>query len=447
MQYDVAGILLAGGQGQRMNWELPKQFIRIAGKSILEHSFEALSSPLNHSLIVVTVPSEYVSLAEKILGQYKNAKVIVGGNSRQSSTRAALSYLEAIQPLNVVIHDAARPFLGPGIVFDTLKALEKYEAVDVAIPSADTLIFEGEGFIQKIPDRKHLLRGQTPQGFRFSKIWDSYKKISEEDQSKYTDDCGILLASDPFAQIRIVEGSQENIKITDPLDLVIADELFRLKTSQVDPNSKGIDVKDRIAVIFGGSKGIGQALHQILLSSGCKSNIASRENGCDVKNYADINSSLEAARKRFGRIDYVINTSGILHVDSLSHQSMDEIDDQIDVNLKGAINVAKASYQHLMDSKGMLLNFASSSYTRGRANYVPYSACKAAIVNMTQGLAEEWMEDQIRVNCIVPGRTDTSMRRTNFYNEDPESLLSPYEVGLISAKVLNAKYSGILIRV
>ena len=91
MQYDVAGILLAGGQGQRMNWELPKQFIRIAGKSILEHSFEALSSPLNHSLIVVTVPSEYVSLAEKILGQYKNAKVIVGGNSRQSSTRAALS--------------------------------------------------------------------------------------------------------------------------------------------------------------------------------------------------------------------------------------------------------------------------------------------------------------------------------------------------------------------
>ena len=113
--------------------------------------------------------------------------------------------------------------------------------------SADTLIFESEGFIQKIPDRKHLLRGQTPQGFRFSKIWDSYKKISEEDQSKFTDDCGILLASDPFAQIRIVEGSQENIKITDPLDLVIADELFRLKTSQVDPNSKGIDVKDRIS--------------------------------------------------------------------------------------------------------------------------------------------------------------------------------------------------------
>ena len=447
MQSDVVGILLAGGQGQRMNWELPKQFIRIAGKSVLEHSFEALSAPLDHNLIIVTVPSEHLSLAEKILEKYTNAKVIVGGNSRQSSTRAALSYLENINPLNVVIHDAARPFLGAGIVHDTLKALEKYEAVDVAIPSADTLIVESDGFIQSIPDRKRLLRGQTPQGFRYSKILDSYKKISEEDQVKFTDDCGIFLASDPFARIRIVEGSQENIKITDPLDLVIADELFRLKTSQVDPNSKGIDVKDRIALIFGGSKGIGQALHQILLSSGCKSHIASRESGCDVKSFKDINASLNEVTSKFGHIDYVINTSGILHVDSLDHQSMDEIDDQIDVNLKGAINVAKASYRHLSESKGMLLNFASSSYTRGRANYVPYSACKAAIVNMTQGLAEEWMDDQIRVNCIVPGRTDTSMRRTNFYNEDPESLLSPYEVGLISAKVLNAKYSGLIVRV
>jgi 2-C-methyl-D-erythritol 4-phosphate cytidylyltransferase len=95
----------------------------------------------------------------------------------------------------------------------------------------------------------------------------------------------------------------------------------------------------------------------------------------------------------------------------------------------------------------MLLNFSSSSYTRGRSGYVPYSACKAAVVNLTQGLAEEWRDEGIRVNCIVPGRTDTAMRRINFYNEDQDSLLSPYEVALTATKVLNANYSGMVVRV
>ena len=95
----------------------------------------------------------------------------------------------------------------------------------------------------------------------------------------------------------------------------------------------------------------------------------------------------------------------------------------------------------------MLLQFASSSYTRGRADHVVYAATKAAIVNMTQGLSEEWAADGIRVNCIIPGRTDTEMRRTNFKDEPQDSLSNPYQVALSAAKAVCAPMNGQLERV
>ena len=95
----------------------------------------------------------------------------------------------------------------------------------------------------------------------------------------------------------------------------------------------------------------------------------------------------------------------------------------------------------------MLLQFSSSSFTRGRAEYSAYSAYKAAIVNLTQALADEWKADGIRVNCVVPGRTDTAMRRENFLEEDQRTLLSPYEVALTSAKLLSSSETGVIARV
>ena len=111
-----------------------------------------------------------------------------------------------------------------------------------------------------------------------------------------------------------------------------------------------------------------------------------------------------------GGIDYVVNTVGQLAKQELHLQAVADIEQLLRVNLMGAIHIAKASYAALAQSKGMLLNFSSSSYTRGRSHYTPYSASKAAIVNLTQGLAEEWASTLIRVNCLVPGRTDTAMR-------------------------------------
>lgn len=447
MRNDLAIILLAGGQGQRLGWEIPKQFVRIGGKTILEHSFTALLECLPNARIIVTVPVDQLDMSRVILEKYKNAEVIVGGSSRQGSTLAGLIHLESSPPCNVMIHDAARPFISSSIIHDVVEALEAFEAVDVAIPATDTIIVENGGFIQSIPERARLMRGQTPQAFRFAKLLAAYRKVGMERIGEFTDDCGLFIAADPFARVRIVQGASDNMKITESLDLVIADEMLRMKAANIDPNIRGIDVKGKTAVIFGGNSGIGKAMTQILWDAGCNTQVASRSSGCDIRHYTQVEQMISKARSKYGSIDFVINTVGSLVMRDVANQNADDIADQIGINLSGAFHVARASHEILARSKGMLLNFSSSSYTRGRSGYVPYSACKAAVVNLTQGLAEEWRDEGIRVNCIVPGRTDTAMRRINFYNEDQDSLLSPYEVALTATKVLNANYSGMVVRV
>jgi 2-C-methyl-D-erythritol 4-phosphate cytidylyltransferase len=174
--------------------------------------------------------------------------------------------------------------------------------------------------------------------------------------------------------------------------------------------------------------------------------VKSRQNGCDITNHENLVKTIIDARKEMGEIDFVINTVGSLSKGPLIDQTPGDIAQQISVNLTSALWVAQAAYPHLKETKGMLLQFASSSYTRGRSDYVGYSATKAAIVNMTQGLSEEWSQAGIRVNCIVPGRTDTEMRRANFINEAQGELCNPYEVALCAAKALSSAATGQILR-
>ena len=444
---DFSFIMLAGGSGTRVGWDIPKQFIRIAGKTLLEHSLDCLVAVKPEAKIIVVAPGDLIDMTRSLVAKYDKAEVIIGGSTRQGSTLAALKHLAANPPKNIIIHEAARPFLNKSILFEVIDALEEFEAVDVAIPASDTIIVENDGLIQSIPNRNKIWRGQTPQAFRYTRLCTAYQQLSSERLSDFTDDCGVVLAADPFARIKIVRGSSENIKVTEESDLVIADEFFRIRSNKIDPNLKGVDFKGKSALIFGGSAGIGLAMRQILVGSGCEVSVASRSTGCDIARFDDVERSIVKACKDHGKLNFVINTAGSLLTKPISEQSAEMMAEQIQINLLGTLNVAKASFNSLRETKGMLLNFSSSSYTRGRGGYVPYSASKAAIVNLTQGLAEEWEEDGIRVNCIVPGRTDTEMRRNNFFEEDPATLLSPYEVALTATKALHSSNSGFVLRI
>ena len=120
---------------------------------------------------------------------------------------------------------------------------------------------------------------------------------------------------------------------------------------------------------------------------------------------------MDAAAEALGGIDHVICTAGVLRVGPVDDASPAELAEVIDVNVTGTLKVARAAYRHLRELEGSFTVFASSSFTRGRPNYVAYSGSKAAVVNIAQGLAEEWADDGIRVNAVSPERTDTPMRR------------------------------------
>ncbi|MFD0539830.1 SDR family NAD(P)-dependent oxidoreductase [Actinomadura luteofluorescens] len=117
------------------------------------------------------------------------------------------------------------------------------------------------------------------------------------------------------------------------------------------------------------------------------------------------------------------------------------------MNYLAPIHIARAAFPYLAKTGGQLLLYTSSSYTRGRADYSLYSSAKAATVNLTQALADEWSGDKVRINCINPERTSTPMRTAAFGQEPPHTLLSADQVARTSLNVLLSGLTGQVIDV
>lgn len=440
------GIILASGTGTRYKSDIPKQFIKIAGKTVLEHTLDIFESNKYIDAIILVITPDYRQIAEEILlkNNYKKiVKLLNGGNTRKESSYIGITSIEDPEA-NVIIHDCARPFLSNRIVKDCIEALNQYVAVDVAIPSADTIIKVKDNIIDNIPDRKFLMRGQTPQCFKLSVIKKAHE-LSKND-SNFTDDCGLIVKYN-LGKVYVVEGDMENIKITYPSDIFMADRLFQVRSSLFPQEQNLSDIKDKIIAIFGGTSGIGKAISNMAKDYGAKVYVSSTRTGVDVSKYNDVEKFLSNINKETNRIDYVVNTAGILKIGKLLDRDIEEIKNDIDINYVGSINVAKASISYLKKTKGCMLMFASSSYTRGRALYSTYSSTKAGIVNLVQALSEELISDGIRINTINPERTATPMRFKVFGKEPEGSLLGVEKVAEASLKTLLSDLTGQVIDV
>lgn len=441
-------IVLASGIGSRFRSDMPKQFLKLAGKTVLEHTLDAFE---HHSridqIIIVLAPENRLIVQELVVrGNYSKVSAIVnGGSTRQESSAAGISAITNDNS-KVLVHDAVRPLLDAATIDRCLNALDEFEAVDTGIPSPDTIVrLDDDNCIVDIPQRATLRLGQTPQAFRAGLLREAHRLARANSDVQVTDDCGLVLHFG-LAPVHVVAGDVNNIKITYPSDIYLADRLFQLRSN---PATSALPetLSGKTIVVFGASRGIGLDVVQLALKLGANVVSVSRTDGVDVADAVDVRRALADTIKQYGGIDAVVNTAGILRTGLLAGQNDDDIASQIAINLRGSINVARESFTVMQQSGGSIAFFASSSYTRGRAGSVVYSATKAAVVNLMQGLAEEYLPFGVRINAINPERTATPMRTENFGNEPEESLLSAEAVAEVTLKTLFSDRTGQVIDV
>ena len=254
-------VILAGGIGARVGGNTPKQLLPLAdGRSVLEHAVSAFEQSPHVDEVCIVMHPDYIAYAEQMLlanAWQKVRHIIPGGKERwESSVNAIRAYIsKEILPslqggdggrlnslpfregmgVGILLHDAARPFVSQDIIARVCEALKEHEAVTVAIPSTDTVYEMIDGKVARIPQRSTIMRAQTPQAFRLELIAEAYAKAfphlfttqlggKEGGLSSPllggvgggfpTDDCGIVHEHMPEVPIYIVEGEEQNKKIT-----------------------------------------------------------------------------------------------------------------------------------------------------------------------------------------------------------------------------------------
>jgi ribitol-5-phosphate 2-dehydrogenase (NADP+) / D-ribitol-5-phosphate cytidylyltransferase len=165
-------------------------------------------------------------------GYVKVSQILGGAETRNQTTAAALAAL-GDEKCNVLLHDGVRPLVSQTIIAANVEALQTHEAVETAIRSADTIIRvnDAQDSVADVLPRHLLRRAQTPQSFRLSTIRAAYAKAAQDPNFTTTDDCTVVLRYLPDVPIAVVAGHVRNIKITEPIDVYIAEKLLELTSA------------------------------------------------------------------------------------------------------------------------------------------------------------------------------------------------------------------------
>ena len=222
-------IVLAAGQGKRMHSKVQKQFLEIQGYPVLYYSLRCFQeSPLIQDIILVTGEESISYCKEEIVQKYgftKVSAVIPGGKERYDSVYAGLCECRDCE--YVLIHDGERPIVAEVILKRGIKKVKETGACVIGMPSKDTVkLSDEEGYVKETPNRKCVWTIQTTQIFSNSLIREAHDSIRQKDMSKITDDA-MVVEQETGAKVALAEGSYQNIKITTPEDLDIAEAFLK----------------------------------------------------------------------------------------------------------------------------------------------------------------------------------------------------------------------------
>ncbi len=219
----VGAIIVAAGKGRRMGAGKNKVYLEISGKTVLQRTVEVFENcEIVDEIVVVT--DDILLCKENLKGFSKVKTVVLGGETRQKSVKNGL---DAIDCDIAIIHDGARALICEEEIIKTIESAKKYGAAAVGVKSKDTLKkINKDGFIEKTIDRDFVYNIQTPQAFLYSEI----KKLHEETHEEFTDDCALY--ESVGKKVKIVDGKYDNIKITTPEDLQVAEKILEKRKNK-----------------------------------------------------------------------------------------------------------------------------------------------------------------------------------------------------------------------
>lgn len=224
-------VILAAGKGVRAGGELPKQFVRIGEKMVIEYAIQTFQNhPMIDEIAVVT-SADYLPLMQQLISTNRYSKLrqlIRGGAERYQSSWAAVRHYADSQQAILLIHDAARPFVTADTITKSIQALGTSNCALVAVPATDTVVYSADNrYITNVPPRKQMYYAQTPQVFRLATLKKAFEKGLQDPQFNPTDDSSVILKYLPEESIVIVEGRPSNRKITYAEDLLWATQVIQ----------------------------------------------------------------------------------------------------------------------------------------------------------------------------------------------------------------------------
>ncbi len=230
MEKQKYAVLVAGGSGSRMGSEIPKQFLSLAGKPILLHTIEQFLKISDVNIILVLPEKDIEYWHEVVVKQslsiteLHSIKIVVGGQSRFQSVKNGLAHVDASGL--VAVHDGVRPLISVEIIEQSFKIADRLGNAVTSVQLKDSIREVGEKQENKAVERTKFRLMQTPQTFQ-SKI---IKKAFEVEEQSFFTDCASVLEFAGYP-INLIDGSYENIKITTPEDLIVAEALLKSRST------------------------------------------------------------------------------------------------------------------------------------------------------------------------------------------------------------------------
>jgi 2-C-methyl-D-erythritol 4-phosphate cytidylyltransferase/2-C-methyl-D-erythritol 2,4-cyclodiphosphate synthase len=219
-----AAIIVAAGRGTRAGGDVPKQYVELGGKPVLRRTAEAFAQHSDITQVQVVVHRDDMAAFTAACGDLNLPEPVPGGETRQESVLCGLRALRAFRPDNVLIHDAARPFVSNTLIDRVLEGLSSHKAALPALPVADTLKRAADKIVSETVDRAGLYAAQTPQGFHYEAILAAHLDAQANGELHLTDDAAV---GERFGlDVVLVDGDPENRKLTSADDIAQAQRKF-----------------------------------------------------------------------------------------------------------------------------------------------------------------------------------------------------------------------------